>query len=137
MRLHVRAHQLNRAHHQRLNRVSDVVRLVQHVCRIEIRNAVELRINELVKNEKELKRFDRSRIEIVVPILAVVEMKTRELTKLNQPRDDHLDIDIRRVVTEVNEAERFWTKLPGAVVTRAPIVYDCGIERRLVKLVLD
>src|SRR6185369_2279439 len=109
----------------------------KHVCWIEIRSAVQLGIHQLVKNEKELKGFDRSRIKIVVTILAVVEMKTRQLTKLNQPRDDHLDIDIGCVVTEVNQAERFWAKLAGAVVTRAPIIYDCGVERRLIKLVLD
>ena len=63
-------------------------------------------IDELVENQEQLKRLDRSRIEVVVSVLAVVEVKPAELAELNQPRDDQLDVDVRRVMAEIDERER-------------------------------
>src|SRR5437762_8929663 len=64
-------------------------------------------------------------------------MKAGELPELNQARHDHLDIDVRRVMSEVDEAERFRPQFARAVITGAPIIDDRGVERRFVKLVLD
>ena len=39
----------------------------------------------MVSSKGELERLDGTRIEIVVSVLAVVEMESRELAELNQP----------------------------------------------------
>ena len=64
-------------------------------------------------------------------------MKTGEFAELNQPRHDHLDVHVRRMVAQIDQAESLRAKFPSAVITRAPIVNDGGIERRLVELVFD
>src|SRR5437660_6869682 len=64
-------------------------------------------------------------------------MKASQFAELNQPRDDHLDVHVGRVVAQINEADRFRPKLAGAVIARPPIVDYRRIERRLIKLMLD
>src|SRR5581483_602151 len=137
VRLNISPHQFDGAHHQRLDRISDVVRLVEHVRRIEIRNLAEFRIDQFVEDEEQLKRLDRSRVEIVVTVLAVVEMKAGEFTELNEPRDDHLDVYVRRMMAEINQAEGLGAKLTRTVITCAPVVDYRRIESRFIKLMLD
>ena len=64
-------------------------------------------------------------------------MKSAELAELDEPRHDHLDVHVRRVVPEVDERERARPQLFHAVVARAPVVEHRRIERRLVHFVLD
>ena len=78
VRLHVGAHHFHRAGHQRLERIGDVVRLVEHVGRREARDALELGVDQLVEDQEQLERLDRSAVEIVVAELAVVEVEAAE-----------------------------------------------------------
>jgi hypothetical protein len=79
------------------------VRLIEHVGRVEARRAVELGVDQLVEDQEQLEGLDRARVEVVVAVLAVVEVETGQLAELDQPRHDHLDVDVRRVVAEVHE----------------------------------
>src|SRR5262245_46993969 len=63
-------------------------------------------------------------------------MKSGELPKLNQPRDDHFDINVRRMMAQVDQAECFWSKFTGAVIAGSPIVDNRRIKGRFIKLVL-
>ena len=73
---------------------------------IEARRAGKLRVDQLVEDEEELVGIDRAGIEIVVAVFRIVEVEAAELLELDQPRDDHLDIGVRRVVAEVDQADR-------------------------------
>src|SRR5213593_1499124 len=103
MGLNVGAGQFNRTHHQRFNRIRNIVGLVQHIRRIEVWNTAQLRIDKLIEDEEQLEWFDRTRIEIIIAILAVVEMKSSEFAELNQTSNNHLDIHVRRVMTEIDQ----------------------------------
>src|SRR5215207_8601762 len=137
VRLDVGARQLHGARHQGLDRVGHVVRLVEHVGRRELLDLRQLGVHQLVEDEEELEGLDRARVEVVVAVLRVVEVEAGELAELDEARDDHLDVDVRRVVAEVYEAERLRPQLERAVVARAPVVDDRRVEGRLVELVLD
>ena len=113
------------------------MRLVEHVGRVEARHVAQLGVDQLVEDQEELERLDRAGVEVVVAVLAVVEVEPAELAELDQPRHDHLDVDVRRVVAEVDQARRLFAQLARAVVARAPVVDDGRVERRLVELVLD
>ena len=58
-----------------------------------------------------MKRLYRAGVEIVVAVFAVIEMKPAKLSKLNEPRDYLFDIDVWRVMSEIDEAIRFFSKL--------------------------
>ena len=64
-------------------------------------------------------------------------METGQFAELNQPGHDHLDIDIGRVMAQVNQAASLWAKLARAIISRAPIVVHSRVKCRLVILVLD
>src|SRR5262245_51727070 len=64
-------------------------------------------------------------------------MEAGEFAELDEPRHYHFDVDVRRVVPQVDQALRLRAELRGAVVARAPVVDDRRIEGRFVKLVLD
>src|SRR4030095_5515259 len=112
------------------------MRLVEHVRGVEIGDSVHFRVNEFIEDQEELERFDRTRVEVVVPILAVVEVEAGEFSELYQPRHDHFDVDVRRMMSQINQALRLRAELRGAVIARAPVVDDRRIESRLVKLML-
>jgi hypothetical protein len=114
------------------------VRLVEHIRGIEPRDGrIQRRIDQLVENQEQLERFDRPRVEVVVAVLAVVEVEPAELSELDQPRDDLFDVDVRRVVAEIDERERAIAERLRAGIARAPVVDDRRVERRLVQLVLE
>ena len=103
-RLRVGALQLDGAVHQTFDRIGDIVRLIEHVRRPQRADAAPLGIHQLVEDQKQPVRIDRACIQIVIAVFRVVEVKAAELAGVNQPRDDHLDIDVRRVMTEVHQA---------------------------------
>src|SRR2546421_1131015 len=74
-RLHIRPDQLDATRHQRLDRVGDVVRLIESVRGCKPWNVRKLGIDELVEDEEQLKRLDRSRVQIVIAVLTIVEME--------------------------------------------------------------
>ena len=122
--------------HQALDRVGDVVRLVEHVRRVEVLGAAVLGIDQLVEDQEQPEGVDRAGIEVVVAVLRVVEVEAAELAELDQPGDDHLDVDVRRVVAEVDQAVGLGAELRGDQVVGAPVLHHGRVERRLVHLVL-
>ncbi len=137
VRLHVRPHQLRGARHQRLDGVGHVVGLVEHVGGVEARHRRKLGVHQLVEDEEELERLDGARVQVVVAVLAVVEMEAGQLSELDQAGDDHLDVDVGCVVPQVDQGEGPLPELADAVVARAPVVDHRRVEGRLVELVLD
>src|SRR5262245_11249722 len=61
-------------------------------------------------------------------------MKSGEFLELNQTRDDHLDINVRCMMAQIDQAERLWSKFACTVIACSPIVNDRRVECRLVKL---
>ena len=50
-------------------------------------------------------------------------MEAAELAELDQPRDDHLDVHVRRMVAEVDEAEGLRAELLRDQVVGAPVLH--------------
>ena len=71
------------------------------------------------------------------PLLGIVEMEAGEPADADQARDDLLDVDVRRVVAEIDQAERLRSERLRRHQTRTPIGDDGGVESRLVKLVFE
>ena len=84
--------------------IGDIVRLVDHVGGIERCAPFLLGDDELVEYQEQLVRIDGARIQIIVAIFRVVEVKSAELAEGLQPRDDLLDIHVRRVMPEIHQA---------------------------------
>ena len=137
-RLRVGALHLHGADHQALDRVGDVVRLVDHVGGVEARRAA---LSSASTSSLKTRNSRYGSIEPASrsssPYLRVVEVEAAELAELDQPRDDHLDVDVRRVVAEVDEAEGLRAELAARQVVGAPVLHHRRVERRLVELVLD
>ena len=87
--------------------------LVEHVGRIEAVGAAQFGIDQFVEDEEQPVGIDRAGIEIVVAIFGIVEVEAAELPELDQPRDDHLDVDVGRMVAEVDEAKGLGAELAG------------------------
>src|SRR4026208_532017 len=64
-------------------------------------------------------------------------MKAGEFAELDQPRHDHLNVDVGRVMSQIDQAESFGPEFARAVIAGPPIVNYRRIKRRLVELVLD
>ena len=103
---------------------------------MEILGAAQLGIDQFVEDQEQPVGIDRAGVEVVVAIFGIVEMEAAELAELDQPRDDHLDIDVRRVVAEVDQAIGLRPQFLGDDVVGAPVLHDRRIEGRLVHLVL-
>src|SRR6185295_7512072 len=87
--------------------------------------------------EEELEGLDGAGVQVVVAVLAVVEVKAAELPELQEARHDHLDVDVGGMVPEVHQGERPLPELAHAVVAGAPVRDDGRVEGGLVELVLD
>ncbi len=61
---------------QALHRIGNVVRLVDHVGGIEWRAPILLGDDQFIEYQKQLVRIDRARIQIIVAVFRVVEMKS-------------------------------------------------------------
>src|SRR5882762_10999760 len=64
-------------------------------------------------------------------------MEPGELPELDQPGNDHLDIDIGRVMAQIDQTKCLWAQFTRAVVAGAPIVNYRRVEGWFVELVLD
>ena len=78
--------------------------LIEHVGRREAGRAAQLGVHQLVEHQENLERIDRAGIQIVVAVFGIVEMEAAQALKLDQPRDDLLDVGRRRVMPEVDQA---------------------------------
>src|SRR6185369_2296526 len=127
----------HRARHKRLDRVGKIVRLIKHVRRIEIRQFVNFRIDQLVKDQEKLERLNGAGIEIVVAVFAVIKVKAAEFAELNEARNDLLNIDVRGMMAEIDETRCFFAEFAGTIIAGAPIVNYGRIKRRLKEFVLN
>ena len=64
-------------------------------------------------------------------------MEARELARGDQARDDQLDVDVGRVVAEVDQALRLRAQGLRGQEAGAPVLDDGGVEGRLADLVLQ
>src|SRR5215204_98694 len=135
-RLRVRLLELIDGLKQRLDWILEVVALVDHVRRIEAREPFALGEHQLVEDQEERIRSDRSRREIVVAVHRVVEVKATELPCTEQARDDELDVRARQMMSEIDETLRTVAERLREQQRRTPVLYHRGVERRLVRLVL-
>src|SRR3984885_8060711 len=67
-RLRIGALRFQSRNNQALDRIGHVMRLIEHVGRIEPRRAADAGVNELVENEEQAEGVDRAGVEIVVAI---------------------------------------------------------------------
>ena len=81
------------------------MRLVQHIGRREARRLPIRGLHQLVEDQEQPIGLDRARIQVVIAIFRIVEVEAGELSRMQQARDDHLDIHIRRVMAEIDQAE--------------------------------
>ncbi len=112
------------------------MRLVQHMRRLEARRAAQLGIHQLIEDQEQAERIDRAGVEIVVAIFRIVEMEAAQPAELDEARHDHLDIDIGRMMAEIDQAPGVLAEAGGGQVIGPPILDHGRIEGRLVHLVL-
>src|SRR3954468_6416220 len=124
--------EVDHAQHHRLHLRLDVVRLVDRQPR-EVTPAAR----QLAEDQEELERVDGADDELVVGVLAVVEVKAAEPALLRKQRDDLLDVGPLRVVAEVDEHARAVAELLAHEQRRAPVGEVGRVERGLEELVLD
>src|SRR5581483_656180 len=91
-RLGVCSCELDGADDETLNGISDVMRLVEHMSQSGICCAATLGVNQFVEDEKQLKRIDRPRIEVIITVLGIIEVESTEAPRVNEPRHNHLDV---------------------------------------------
>ena len=141
-RLRISALHLNGGLHEALNRVGNIVALVEHIGgREALARAGGLeclrRVNQFVKYQKQPERLDRPGVEIIVTIFAVVEMEARQFIKPHQTRHDLLNINVWRVVAKINQTFRLGPKLLRRQKAGTPIGNDRGIKRRFEHFMLQ
>ena len=136
-RLRVGALQFDRRLHQALDRVGDVVRLIEHIGGRKTLRAARLGVDQFVEDQEQPERLDRAGVEIVVAIFGIVEMEAAEFPEAHEARDDLLDIDVGRVMAEIDEALRLRAEFLRGGEARSPIGNHGRIEGGLVELVLE
>ncbi len=93
--------------------------------------------HELAEHEEQLERVDRADDEVVVGVLAVVEVEAAEAILGGQDRDDLLDVHALGVMAHVDEHARSLAEALADEQRRAPVREVGGVEGRLEELVLD
>ena len=103
------------AHHHRLDLRLDVVGLVDRQARQRPAAA-----HELAEDEEQLERVDRADDQVVVGVLAVVEVEAAEAILRGEDRDDLLDVHALRVVAHVDEHARPLAERAGRRAAPSP-----------------
>ena len=80
-RLRVGALRFHRRGHQALDRIGDIVRLIEHVGGVEARRAAHGGVDELIEHAEQPKRVDGAGVEIIVAVFRIVEMEAGELAR--------------------------------------------------------
>ena len=75
---------------------------------------------ELAEDQEQLERVDRADDQVVVGVLAVVEVEAAEPALVGEQRDDLLDVRALRVVAEVDEHLRALAELLADVSSAEP-----------------
>ena len=94
-------------------------------------------LGELEEDQEQLERVDRADDQVVVGVLAVVEVEAAEPALGVEQRDDLLDVHALGVVAEVDQHARAVAELLAGQQRGAPVGEVGGVERRLEELVLD
>ena len=128
-RLRVGLLQVEHAQHHRLDLGLDVVGLVDR----QPRQAVA----ELEEDQEQLERVDRADDQVVVGVLAVVEVEAAEPALGSQDGDDLLDVRAVQVVAEVDQHLRALAELQAGQQRRAPVGEVGRVEGGLERLVLE
>ena len=106
-----------------LERILEVVRGVDHVG--DVGHPPIAVLEQLDDDEEELVGVDRTDGEVVVAVLRVVEVEAAEPADHRQPADDLLDVRVRQMVAEVDEAGGAVPGALGEEQRRTPV----GIDR--------
>ena len=131
------ARSFDRRLHEALDRVGDVVRLVDHIGGA---NPSALRRSASIsslKTRKSRNGATEPASRSSSPYLKSLKWKPASFPETHQPGDDLLDVDVGRVVAEIDQAERLGPEFLRRGEARAPVGNHRRIERRLVELVLD
>ena len=94
-------------------------------------------VRELDHDPEELERVDRADDEVVVRVLAVVEVEAAEQVLGEQASDDLLDVGALRVMAGVDEHAGLRAEASAEEGRGAPVGQVCGVEGGLEELVLD
>src|ERR1035437_1548967 len=137
MSLDIGPRYLDRTCYERLDRIGNVVRLVEHIRRIKSRRIAQFGVDQFVKDKEQLKWFYRTGVKIIIAIFAVIEMKTAELSELDKTRHDLFNIYVWSVMAKVDETRRLFAQLFRANIARSPVVYYRRVKCRFVKLMFD
>src|SRR4051794_12704632 len=131
-RLGERLLQVHHGQHHRLHLCLDVVRLVDRQP-----GQLPATAGQLAEDQEQLERVHRPDDQVVVGVLAVVEVKAAEAVLLGEQRDDLLDVRPLGVVAEVDEHPRAVAELLAHEQRGAPVGEIGRVERGLEELVLD
>ena len=96
----------------------DVVRLVDHELDLRRRASAA---RDLAHDPEQLERVDRADDQVVVGVLAVVEVEAAEQSFGEQQRDDLLDVRALRVVAGVDQHLRLRAEPAADERGRAPV----------------
>ena len=123
----------------RVDLALDVVRLVDHerdAPHGRRRRRVVRRGRDLAHDAEQLEGVGRADDEVVVRVLAAVEVEAAEQPLGQQQGDDLLDVRAQRVVAGVDEHLRLRAEAPADERGRAPVGQVRAVEGRLEELVL-
>ena len=108
------------------------MRLVDHE-----RDVLGAAAGDLAHDAEQLERVDRADDQVVVRVLAVVEVEAAEQSFREQHRHDLLDVRPLRMVAGVDEHLRLRAEPPAQHRGRSPVGKVGAVEARLEELVLD
>ena len=95
------------------------------------------RADQLAEDQKQLERVGRADDQVVVGVLAVVEVEAAETLDGGELGDDLLDVRPVEMVAEVDQNARPLAELLADQQRRAPVGDVGRVKRRLERLVLD
>ncbi len=101
------------------------------------RGAERVRLDHLVHDPEELERVGRAHHQVVVGVEAGVEVEAAQPPRLQQQRDDELDVHAGRVVPGVHHHHRPLAEGLAVQQAGAPVGHVGGVEGRLEQLVLE
>ena len=93
--------------------------------------------DQLGEHQEERERVDRADQQVVVGVLAVVEVKATEAVLVGDQRHDLLHVGALGVMTEVDQHAGALAEPAADRDRRSPVRDVGGVERRLEELVLD
>ena len=102
-----------------------------------VRRGSASRRGQLDEDQEQLERVDRADDQVVVGVLAVVEVEPAEAALVGQEGDDLLDVRALRVMAEVDQHLRALAELEAGQQRAAPVGEVGRVERGLEELVLD